>query len=165
MAEIDLVGTAAFFRGRHRIETTTTSKVLHAMTPQMLDYRIHPASSTLGSIAWTIVRCLRICNQLVRLPNTEVPHDAPPPYEELVAAFDHEAKKLTAPLLVMPESEWRETRIVMAGSRKLLEQPLGQILWLFHADAIHHRGQISVFLRPFGSKVPSIYGPSGDCES
>jgi uncharacterized damage-inducible protein DinB len=29
-------------------------------------------------------------------------------------------------------------------------------------DAIHHRGQLSTYLRPMGGKVPSIYGPSGD---
>ena len=29
-------------------------------------------------------------------------------------------------------------------------------------DAIHHRGQLSAYLRPMGGKVPSIYGPSAD---
>lgn len=29
-------------------------------------------------------------------------------------------------------------------------------------DAIHHRGQLSVYLRPMGGKVPAIYGPSAD---
>ena len=29
-------------------------------------------------------------------------------------------------------------------------------------DSIHHRGQLSVYIRPAGGKVPSIYGPSGD---
>ena len=29
-------------------------------------------------------------------------------------------------------------------------------------DALHHRGQLSVYLRPMGGKVPSIYGPSAD---
>jgi uncharacterized damage-inducible protein DinB len=29
-------------------------------------------------------------------------------------------------------------------------------------DAIHHRGQLTTYLRPMGSKVPSIYGPSAD---
>jgi len=28
--------------------------------------------------------------------------------------------------------------------------------------SIHHRGQLSVYLRQTGSKVPSIYGPSAD---
>jgi uncharacterized damage-inducible protein DinB len=27
---------------------------------------------------------------------------------------------------------------------------------------VHHRGQLSAYLRPMGAKVPSIYGPSGD---
>jgi uncharacterized damage-inducible protein DinB len=30
--------------------------------------------------------------------------------------------------------------------------------------SIHHRGQLSAYLRPMGGKVPSIYGPSGDSE-
>jgi uncharacterized damage-inducible protein DinB len=29
-------------------------------------------------------------------------------------------------------------------------------------DAIHHRGQLSVYIRPMGGRVPSIYGPSAD---
>ena len=28
--------------------------------------------------------------------------------------------------------------------------------------SVHHRGQLSAYLRPMGAKVPSIYGPSGD---
>jgi uncharacterized damage-inducible protein DinB len=44
----------------------------------------------------------------------------------------------------------------------ILQQPLGQILWLFLFDGIHHRGQLSAYLRPMGATVPSIYGPSAD---
>ncbi|HZL66321.1 MAG TPA: DinB family protein, partial [Candidatus Limnocylindrales bacterium] len=31
-------------------------------------------------------------------------------------------------------------------------------------DAIHHRGQLTVYIRPMGGKVPAIYGPSADDE-
>ena len=31
-----------------------------------------------------------------------------------------------------------------------------------HLDEIHHREQLSAYLRPMGAKVPSIYGASGD---
>ena len=34
--------------------------------------------------------------------------------------------------------------------------------WGFLLDIIHHRGQLSTYLRPMGSTVPSIYGPSAD---
>jgi uncharacterized damage-inducible protein DinB len=33
---------------------------------------------------------------------------------------------------------------------------------LMCSHSIHHRGQLSSYLRPMGGKVPSIYGPSGD---
>jgi uncharacterized damage-inducible protein DinB len=42
------------------------------------------------------------------------------------------------------------------------EQPVGTFLWFILFDAIHHRGQLSAYLRPMGGKVPSIYGPSAD---
>jgi uncharacterized damage-inducible protein DinB len=35
-------------------------------------------------------------------------------------------------------------------------------MWDFFFDAIHHRGQLSTYLRPMGGTVPSIYGPSAD---
>jgi uncharacterized damage-inducible protein DinB len=35
-------------------------------------------------------------------------------------------------------------------------------LWFIFLDSIHHRGQMSVYLRCAGGKVPSIYGPSAD---
>jgi uncharacterized damage-inducible protein DinB len=41
-------------------------------------------------------------------------------------------------------------------------EPVKNRLWLFFFDAIHHRGQLSTYIRPMGGKVPSIYGPSGD---
>ena len=40
--------------------------------------------------------------------------------------------------------------------------PLGEMMWGLLFDAIHHRGQLSTYIRPMGGKVPSIYGPSGD---
>ena len=39
---------------------------------------------------------------------------------------------------------------------------VGELLWDLRHDQIHHRGQLSVYLRLVGAKVPSIYGPSAD---
>ena len=133
------------------------------MSPEMLDYRPYPASSTAGVTAWTIVRCLRICNELTRSITAEANRDSPPAYEELVAEYERLARSLTVELLGMTQEGWKNERTMTASGRVLLTQPLGQVFWLFHVDAIHHRGQISTYLRPLGAKVPSIYGPSGDC--
>ena len=44
------------------------------------------------------------------------------------------------------------------GSRR----PASPMAWSFLFDIVHHRGQISTYLRPMGSTVPQISGPSGD---
>ena len=42
------------------------------------------------------------------------------------------------------------------------DRPAAPLAWSFLFDIVHHRGQISTYLRPMGSTVPQIYGPSGD---
>jgi uncharacterized damage-inducible protein DinB len=165
MSDFDPVGTISFFRERHRVESVTTESVLRALPPKSLSYSPHPASSTAGVTAWTIVRCLRVCNQLTESNTAEVSHEVHPDHDVLVRAFLTESAKLAESTLRLSQRDWTEERSVTAGTRVLLRQPLGQILWLFHVDAIHHRGQLSTYLRGFGVKVPSIYGPSGDVQA
>jgi len=42
------------------------------------------------------------------------------------------------------------------------DQPAVTYLSFDMSHGIHHRGQLSAYLRPMGAKVPSIYGPSAD---
>ena len=44
------------------------------------------------------------------------------------------------------------------------EDTIAEFVWGFLFDAIHHRGQLSAYLRAMGGKVPGIYGPSGDTQ-
>ncbi len=164
MVEFDPVGTISFFRERHRVEAGTTGAVLHALPAHGLTFKPHPRSSTAGAVAWTIVRCLHICNQLMKAKAAEVPQQPHPEHRALLAAFETESSRLSERLATLSQQEWMEERSVTSGDQLLLRQPLGQIFWLFHVDAIHHRGQLSTFLRELGAKVPSIYGPSGDSQ-
>jgi uncharacterized damage-inducible protein DinB len=38
-------------------------------------------------------------------------------------------------------------------------------LSLIIKHSVHHRGQLSTYLRPMGGKVPGIYGPSADTQT
>ncbi len=49
-----------------------------------------------------------------------------------------------------------------SGPGKVSDIRRGNLLWMFLYDHIHHRGQLSVYQRIAGGRVPSIYGPSGD---
>jgi uncharacterized damage-inducible protein DinB len=51
---------------------------------------------------------------------------------------------------------------MLADGHVIWESTRGGMAWGMLFDLIHHRGQLSVYIRPMGGKVPSIYGPSGD---
>ena len=52
----------------------------------------------------------------------------------------------------------------MATQQTISEKDMrtGSMLWMMLSDTIHHRGQLSVYLRIASGKAPSIYGPSAD---
>jgi uncharacterized damage-inducible protein DinB len=61
-----------------------------------------------------------------------------------------------------PEVELNKTMKFMTGPKQTGDMRKADILWTGLMDTIHHRGQLSVYLRIAGAKVPSIYGPSLD---
>lgn len=62
------------------------------------------------------------------------------------------------------ESDWNSKAEMTFGDHVEWETTRGKMAWGLLLDLIHHRGQLSVYLRPMGGKVPSIYGPSGDTQ-
>jgi uncharacterized damage-inducible protein DinB len=44
----------------------------------------------------------------------------------------------------------------------MIQQPAVLLLHFVLVHTVHHRGQLSTYLRPMGSKVPAIYGESYD---
>ncbi|HEX3867910.1 MAG TPA: DinB family protein, partial [Gemmatimonadaceae bacterium] len=54
------------------------------------------------------------------------------------------------------------TASFFVGPKQMGDIPLDRFLMFMLHDQIHHRGQLSVYVRMAGGKVPSIYGPSAD---
>jgi uncharacterized damage-inducible protein DinB len=59
-----------------------------------------------------------------------------------------------------PELEGSVT--FFTGPKQMGKYSLDDFAWFILHDHIHHRGQLSVYVRMAGGKVPSIYGPSAD---
>jgi uncharacterized damage-inducible protein DinB len=84
---------------------------------------------------------------------------------ELVAALDtavaqaREALRKTTDAHL--ETKWR----LLAGGQLALEQPRHDVIRDTFLHSAHHRGQLTVYLRLLGSKVPSVYGPTADDKS
>jgi uncharacterized damage-inducible protein DinB len=83
----------------------------------------------------------------------------------MVNLFERWSNELTDRVSAMDEASWSRVAQFYYSGKVVSEQPVGQFLWFILFDAIHHRGQLSAYLRPMGGTVPSIYGPSADSES
>ena len=64
----------------------------------------------------------------------------------------------------MTDGDWASEAKMSMGGKEVWKTTKGQFALGFLLDLIHHRGQLSVYIRPMGGKVPSIYGPSADTE-
>jgi uncharacterized damage-inducible protein DinB len=87
---------------------------------------------------------------------------APPDFKtpaEALAYYDQKMPGLIAAARALPSAKLTE-RLTMGPMSMSGLDFLGVSL----KHSIHHRGQLSAYLRPMGSKVPSIYGPSADSE-
>ena len=151
------MGEQSLFTGFWTNESKTTSKVLERI-PDGSDYRPDPKSRTAQEIAWQIV-----CEEKMLIDALEsgTAEWAPPPMpatmKEVSGIYDRQSADIEQRLKALPTSRWDGT-LEFFGSQR----PAPPMAWSFLFDIVHHRGQITTYLRPMGSKVPQIYGPSGD---
>jgi uncharacterized damage-inducible protein DinB len=143
-------------------EAVATRKVISRI-PEGSDYRPDPKSRTAREIAWLIVREeILLAEGLEKgmLEWKEVP--APASAKEVLDAYDRNHDSLTKKLKALAPASWeRKVPFMYQGQEVMSETGYGNA-WGFLFDIIHHRGQLSTYLRPMGAKVPQIYGPSAD---
>lgn len=138
-------------------ESQTTSKVL-ARIPDGSTYRPDPKSRTAQEIAWQIV-----CEETMLIEALESgkaswsPPPTPESMSDVRAAYSARAAQIAQRLKALPAERWAGTLDFFGTAR-----PAAPMAWSFLFDIVHHRGQITTYLRPMGSTVPQVYGPSAD---
>lgn len=146
-----------------RNETPKFVRVLKAVPAEKLDYRPHPRSTSAGDLVWLLASELHDACVLVEKQEVGfVPTPAPASLDEMVAAYEKNAAELRKRAERLDDATWGKPARFLVEGNVAWEAPLGDMLFGFLFDAIHHRGQLSTYLRPMGGKVPSIYGPSAD---
>ena len=152
-----------FCRSRRKAELPAFVRVLKALPQGRLDYRPDPKARTAAELASVLVAEEAALVALLDTGTIQWKEEAPArSVEEIVAAFERNAAAVDERLGRLDDAGWeKKGRFLMEGS-PAWEDTVGQFLWGFLFDAVHHRGQLSTYLRPMGGKVPSIYGPSAD---
>jgi uncharacterized damage-inducible protein DinB len=83
---------------------------------------------------------------------------------EIMAMFLGQLDNTAQLISAMSEDDWASVAKMMMGEKEMWKTIKGKMAWGLLLDLIHHRGQLSVYLRPMGGKVPAIYGPSADTQ-
>jgi uncharacterized damage-inducible protein DinB len=152
-----------FCIARRKAETPAFVRVLKAIPKKRLDYRPDPKARTAIELAWLLAVEEAGLVSLIKDGVVEWKESKPQgDIDKIVAAFEHSSAEVNERMEHLDEAAWdKKVRFVMSNGGAW-EDTLGQMVWGFLFDAIHHRGQLSTYLRPMGGKVPSIYGPSAD---
>lgn len=138
-------------------EAETTRKVM-ARIPEGSTYRPDPKSRTAQEIAWQLVCEEKMIIEALESGKAEwAPPAMPATMKEVLDAYDRQGADIIKRWKALPAARW-DGELEFFGSKR----PGAPMAWGFLFDIVHHRGQISTYLRPMGSTVPQIYGPSGD---
>ena len=154
---------AAFLLAELAHEASTTTRLFGAVPAAALDYKPDGSSKTaLGLLRHITLEDEWLLNSVadgnfVPPPDDSdacgimTPADAIARYNEKVPAAMERVRSLTGEDLLQ--------QLDLLG---MMQMPAIQFLSLAIKHSIHHRGQLSTYLRPMGGKVPGIYGPSAD---
>ncbi|MDQ3081522.1 MAG: DinB family protein [Gemmatimonadota bacterium] len=138
-------------------ESKTTRNVLSRI-PESSDYRPDADSRTAKEIAWQIVCEEKMIIEAMENGKAEwAPPPMPETMSEVLAAYDQQSENMVRRWQELSAERW-DGNLEFFGS----DRPASPMAWSFLFDIVHHRGQITTYLRPMGSKVPQIYGPSFD---
>jgi uncharacterized damage-inducible protein DinB len=147
----------ALFTGFWENESKTTRNVI-ARIPEGSDYRPDPKSRTACEIAWQIACEEKMIIDALETGKAEwTPPPTPPTMREILDTYEKQSADIVRRWKALPAERWDGTLDFFGR-----ERPASPMAWSFLFDIVHHRGQITTYLRPMGSKVPQIYGPSGD---
>ena len=145
------------FTGFWTKESKTTRNVL-ARIPEGSDYRPDPKSRTAQEIAWQIVCEEKMLIDALESGKAEwAPAPAPPAMKAVLEAYEQQSAGMEKRWNALPADRW-DRPVEFFGSQR----SVSSIAWGFLFDIIHHRGQLTTYLRPMGSTVPQVYGPTAD---
>lgn len=137
-------------------------RVLKVVPVDQPDYRPHPRSTSAGDLIWLLANELHDACEIVDRGEVSFVARPAPAIRESVAAYERNAEDFQKRLATLNDAKWDSKARFLVDGNVVWETSLGDMLFGFLFDAIHHRGQLSTYLRPMGAKVPSIYGPSAD---
>jgi uncharacterized damage-inducible protein DinB len=150
-------------------EMGTTRRLLERTPEAEFAWKPHDRSMTLGQLAGHIATIPHWCDAVLRHTVFDIATAGdtrpkqPASVAELLAEFDRKVKAAREGLAAAGDSEMLAPWTFKQGDREIFTMPRVAAIRSFVMNhLIHHRGQLSVYLRLKDVPLPSIYGPTAD---
>lgn len=149
-------------------ESATTRKHLERLPDDKLDWRPHEKSFSARALASHIVECVSWADSIFSRDELDFDPSSYKPYQaasvaDLLETFDGRVAQGKRILAGVSDSDLAQPWRLKLMGRVRLERPKAAVFRDFTlSHLIHHRGQMSVYLRLLNVPVPGSYGPTAD---
>ena len=146
-------------------EEKATRECLAEVPMDQPKYKPHERSMELGYLAILTGDIPRWIQYIIekRLVDFETyPQNQPATTDELVAMFDENMGLARTALKSLKDEDLSKEFQLKHGEKLLMATPVGESISSAINHMVHHRGQLTVYLKLLDKKIPSIYGPSAD---
>lgn len=152
-----------------KYESGLTKKMLERVPLDKKDWKPHEKSMTLGRLATHVAETTNWISNIINIDDFDFVKDynfkqhAAMSQEELLRLFQTNLDNAISNLSKMNDDDFNKSWIVRRGEQVMFNTPKKVAIrgWGY-SHMIHHRGQLSVYLRLLDVPVPGMYGPSAD---
>ena len=155
-----------FFKACWNNELNATVSIFKALPNDKLDYKPHDINRTAYEIVEHLVghavdlvtiASSGSCDETLTYNFSNV--------EEAAAAYQNKSDELMQILNSLSDDQWENEDVELTiNTNPFITLKRSQMMWFFFFDIIHHRGQLSAYVRPMGGKNPAVYGYSADSQ-
>ena len=151
-------------------EAAKTRRVLAELPEGKREWKPHDRSMAFGYLTDLVANILSWVGLAVTLDELDVAPKSGPSYRpmplqtsaEAIAALDKAVAQAREALQKTDDAHLATSWRLLAGGKVVMEQRRHEVIRDTFLHSSHHRGQMTVYLRLLGARVPSVYGPSAD---
>jgi len=157
--------SAAAYLEELKAETTATRKCIERIPETVYDFKPHPKSMTMGYLALLVAEIPLWITYMIEKSEIDFAtfkHFEAKNTQELVNHFDENMKGAERALQNVSDESLQEPFFLKANGQVLFSSPKIENIGATINHWVHHRGQLTVYMRLNDIPVPSIYGPSAD---
>ena len=153
--------TAAMFLAGLEQEYETTKKVIAAVPESQLDFKLGEKGRTMRELAWHLIASEVWFADSIATKDFQRPESAIPAGGSVSAMAEFYDKEIPLRLAKLKELSGEQLAEIV-NFFGVMQVPNVMLMGFWNNHSIHHRGQLSTYLRAVNAHVPSIYGGSAD---